>query len=158
MSRRKSRIGLGLLEAFLALTAVVGAIFVLPTLPLDYIRGGPFPDYIVPALALGLLVGGSAVVAVLGLIVRPLIGAVASVVAGMMIIGFEVVEIGVVGFIRPGTPQAWLQVVYITVGSVSVVLGARLWLALTAGVPRISSRVSPGASDRTDKRRWRTET
>lgn len=137
MSRRKSRIGLGLLDAFLAITAVAGAIFVLPTLPLDYIKGGPFPDYVIPALALGLLVGGSAVLAVLGLIVRSLIGAAASIVAGMMISGFEVVEIEVVGFIRPGTPQGWLQVLYLAVGAVGVTLGARLSLALTEGVPRL---------------------
>ncbi len=43
---------------------------------------------------------------------------------------FEVVEIAVVGFTLsrygPGSPQAWLQVIYLAAGAAMVVLGIRL--------------------------------
>jgi hypothetical protein len=49
-------------------------------------------------------------------------------------IGFELVEIVVVGFTPMQTPDqfpAWLQVVYLLVGGVLMILGARLWKAET---------------------------
>lgn len=54
------------LAALTALTAIQGAIFVVPTMPRSVLHQGAlalFPDYTVPALALGVLCGGSALVA-----------------------------------------------------------------------------------------------
>lgn len=139
MSHWKARSALVVLEAILALTAVLGAVSVVPNLPPDWIKGSIFPDYTIPALALGVLVGGSAIVAALAVLWRPLVGAAVSVVAGVMIVGFELVESTVVGFtlvtIGPGQPQAWLQVVYLAVGTLITILGARLWLALGGAIP-----------------------
>jgi len=150
MSHLKTRAALVLLEGILALTAIFGAITVIPNLPHDWIKGSVFPDYSLPALALGVLVGGSATVAGLAVIFRPMIGAVASVVAGVMIIGFELVEVIVVGFTLmtygAGQPQSWLQVVYLAVGAAIAILGARLWLALGGRVPRIHADGSTAGS------------
>lgn len=61
---------------------------------------------------------------------RPPLGAFTSVVAGLFMIIFELVEIAVVGFTPVQSPDqfpAWLQVVYLTVGGAMAILGARLW-------------------------------
>jgi uncharacterized membrane protein len=118
MSDLKTRAGLVLLEGILALTAILGAITVIPNLPHDWIKGGVFPDYTIPALALGVLVGGSAVI------------------AGR----FTLVTYGA------GQPQSWLQVAYITVGAAITILGARLWLALGGRIPLIYAGGSTAGS------------
>ena len=121
------------LAAFMALTAIQGAIFVVPTMPRSVLRQGIlalFPDFTIPALALGALCGGAALVTLVTVFVRPHVGAFAAMVAGAFMIGFELVEIVVVGFTPAQTPNqfpAWLQVVYLAVGGALVVLGARLW-------------------------------
>jgi hypothetical protein len=121
------------LAAFMALTAIAGAIFVVPTMPRSVLHNGVlalFPDYTIPALALGVLCGGAALVALVAVFVRPQLGALAAVVAGLFMIAFELVEILVVGFTPAQTPDqfpAWLQVVYLAVGGALVLLGARLW-------------------------------
>jgi hypothetical protein len=140
MTHRGTRIALGLLEVFVVLTAVQGAIFVVPNLPRAWIAGTPFADYTVPALALGIVCGGASLIAGLGVMLRPLLGAALSVMAGVVLIGFELVEIGVVGFALatygPGTPQAWLQVIYLAVGTAITLLGFRLLLVEGAATIR----------------------
>ena len=129
-----TRIGLIALNAFVALTAIASAFLVLPTMPVEWLKHGPFTDYTVPALALGILVGGSALLGALLLAARPSVGALATVVAGAMIIGFEVVEIGVVGFtlieFDASQPQAWLQLFYLALGAMQLAFGYRLWVRL----------------------------
>jgi hypothetical protein len=121
----------------MALTAIQGAIFVVPTMPRSVLHKGVlalFPDFTIPALALGILCGGSALVALVTVLARPRFGALASIVAGLLIFVFELVEILVVGFTPVQTPDqfpAWLQVVYLTVGAALVLLGTRLWKAET---------------------------
>ncbi len=139
--RRDSHWGLrgmlGVLAAFMALTTISGAIFVVPAMPHDVLHKGIlalFPDFTIPALALGVLCGGAAVVAFILVLWRPHFGAVAALVAGAFMIAFELVEIVVVGFTPAQTPDqwpAWLQVVYLVVGGALVALGARLWKAET---------------------------
>lgn len=135
------RFGLLALDAFVAFTAIYGAIFVVPTIPLEWLKHGPFTDYTIPALALGILVGGSASAAAVLLLVRPGAGAVATIVAGIMIIGFELVEIGVVGFTLieydPSQFQAWLQVIYLALGSLQVLFGYRAWRGTGSAIPRV---------------------
>jgi len=150
MSHVKTRTALVVLEAILALTAIYGAITVIPNLPHDWIKGSIFPDYTIPALALGVLVGGSAIVAGLAVILRPMAGAAASVAAGGIIVGFELVEIVAVGFTLvtygAGQPQSWLQVGYIALGTGIAVLGASLWLALGGGIPLLHVGRSPAGA------------
>ena len=132
MTHRVNRIALGMLELFVVLTAVQGAIFVIPNLPPAWIKGSPFADYTVPALALGIVCGGASLIAGLAVMFRPLLGAALSVMAGIVLMAFELVEIAVVGFTLatygPGTPQAWLQVIYLAVGTTMVLLGIRPFL------------------------------
>jgi hypothetical protein len=121
------------LAAFTALTAILGAIFVVPTMPRSVLQNGVlslFADYTIPALALGILCGGSAAFACVTVLVAPRLGALAAMVAGVFMMGFELVEIVVIGFTPVQTPDqwpAWLQVLYLLVGAAMVILGARLW-------------------------------
>jgi hypothetical protein len=132
MRHYASRGLLGVLSAFIAITAVAGAILVVPTLPLDWIAGSVFDDYTIPAFALA-VVGGLAIVSLIALVVRPDVAGVPAVVTGLAMVTFELVEIWVVGFSLVeyglGEPVAWLQVVYIVVGVLTAVAGVALWLA-----------------------------
>ena len=124
------RLTLSALDAFLAIGAIAGALFVVPGLPRDYLLRGPFTDYTIPALALGVLVGGSALVAAVMVLVRPALGALIAVLSGVAIIVFELVEIAVVGLIavaQPAEPVAWLQIFYLALGALIMALGAGLW-------------------------------
>lgn len=130
MGHVANRTTLIVLQAFVAFTAIVGAVFVVPSLPLDWIKAGPMTDFTIPAIALGLC-GLAAAVALVLLVVEPRLGGAASVVAGALMIAFEIVEIAVVGFapVVHGVeyPQSWLQIVYLAIGAITVVLGYRLW-------------------------------
>ncbi|HZC04087.1 MAG TPA: hypothetical protein VE338_00445 [Ktedonobacterales bacterium] len=121
------------LEAFIATTAISGAIFVLPTIPAEWLQRGlitPFTDTTIPALALGVLCGGSALAAMVAVAFRPRLGALLAMLSGVIMVGFELVEIVVVGFtplLYPTQPPAWLQPFYIALGLAVAALGARLW-------------------------------
>lgn len=124
------RVTLAALSAFLAVGAIASALFVVPGLPRAYLLRGPFTDYTVPALALGLLVGGSALVAAVMVLVRPALGALIAILAGTAIIIFELVEIAIVGLTaiaQPTEPVAWLQIFYLALGALIIALGAMLW-------------------------------
>jgi hypothetical protein len=132
MRHYASRGLLGVLSAFIAITAVAGALFVVPTLPLEWLEGSVLRDYTIPALALA-VVGGLAIVSLIALVVRPDVAGVAAVVTGLAMVTFEVVEISVVGLsiveYGLGEPVAWLQIVYIVIGVLTAVAGVGLWLA-----------------------------
>lgn len=127
------RIPLVALEAFVALTAIYGAIFSVPTIPPEWLRAGliaPFADATIPALALGIVCGGTALIALISVLAWPRIGAAISIVAGAALIIFELVEMLIVGFtaaMYPTQPVAWFQLLYIAIGVIITLLGARLW-------------------------------
>lgn len=124
------RLTLAALDAFLAIGAIAGALFVVPSMPREYLLRGPFTDFTIPALALGVLVGGSALLAALFVLVKPAMGALIAILSGVAIIIFELVEIAIVGLTaieRPAELDAWLQVFYLALGAVIVALGVMLW-------------------------------
>jgi hypothetical protein len=131
MGRTATRAMLLVLQGFVAITAIAGAVLVVPTLPLDWIRHGPMRDFTIPAVTLGLVVGGSAIVALALLVVDSPRAGVASMVAGALMVAFEFVEITVVGFslleFGAGQIQSWLQIVYIAFGVAGIALGHHLW-------------------------------
>ncbi len=148
MRHYASRGLLGVLSAFIAVTAICGALLVVPTLPSDWIAGSVFADYTVPALALG-IVGGLAVATFVLLAVRPEFAGAPAVVTGMAMVAFEVVEIWVVGLslLEYGIdePVAWLQVVYLAIGALTAGAGVALWRATSDDRER-RARTSPTAS------------
>jgi hypothetical protein len=133
-----TRIGLLILNGFVAISAIAGAIWVVPTMPMEWIKFGPFTDWTIPAIALG-AVGVLAAVAFVAVLARPWLGALTSILAGVAMVIFELVEIGVVGWTL-GDPtlsgfQKSLQLVYLVVGSAQALLGWRLWLTTRRAAP-----------------------
>jgi hypothetical protein len=133
-----TRIGLLILNGFVAISAIAGAIWVVPTMPMEWIKYGPFTDWTIPAIALG-AVGALAAVAFVALLVRPWLGALLSILAGVAMVVFELVEIGVVGWTLSDPTlsgfQKSLQLVYLIVGSGQALLGWRLWLSTREAAP-----------------------
>lgn len=130
MMTKFERYTLILLDAFLAISAVAGGIGLLTGAiapDVAQLQGSPFGSYLIPGLALLCLVGGSAMLAT-GLMLRlPDLGIVASGVAGVMIMGFEVIEVLVIGS-DPGLARN-LQLLYFTLGLLIVLLARALWAA-----------------------------
>src|ERR671922_277542 len=85
------------LEVFLGIGAVAGALWVGPTLPPEWLAGTPFPDYTIPALALGVVIGGGAFLAAAMLLFHQPWGVLLSLAVGLAMAIFEVVETTVVG-------------------------------------------------------------
>lgn len=138
------RILLIVLNLFLGLTAIAGGIqllsgFYIP--PVEILAGSPFTDYTVPGLALGLIVGGSALFAAILVIRRNRFAALASASAGLIIMVFEFVEMMVIGF--SGGPQGFMQLLYFGLGVVIVVASLGQWFVeLLAGMqttPQVSA-------------------
>jgi len=116
-SRRRVLLGLNL---FLGLTAVAGGFALLLgwiSLPLSSLAGSPFADYTVPGWLLVVVVGGTALAAAGFLAVRVERGIAASVVSGVAIITYEIVEWNVFGF-------SVLLAVYIGIGVTILALAA----------------------------------
>ena len=133
-----TRIGLLILNGFVAISAIAGAIWVVPTMPMEWIKSGPFTDWTIPAIALG-AVGVLAAVAFVAVLARPWLGALLSVLAGAAMVIFELVEIGVVGWTLSDPTlsgfQKSLQLVYLIVGSGQALLGWRMWLMTRQAAP-----------------------
>ena len=144
MPHRNLRLVLVALDGLLAVTAIVAAIAVVPHLPQEWLKRGIFPDYTIPALALGVLVGGSALIATLVAGFWARAGAVVTVVAAAMVLWFEIIEIATCGVAviewGPGYAAGWLQVFYIVLGLVLAVLGTRLWLIEGGRIPIIGPK------------------
>jgi len=134
------RIGLLILNGFVAISAIAGAIWVVPTMPLEWLKYGPFTDWTIPAIALG-FVGVVAAATFVLVLLRPWAGALASIVAGVAMVVFELVEISVVGWTLTDPTlegfQKSLQLVYLVVGSAQALFGWALWSATRRSAPPI---------------------
>jgi hypothetical protein len=97
------------LDLLLAGTAILGGVFIVPTLPQEWLAGSPFSSYLVPAMALTLIGVIGSIGAIELSFERPL-GIVASLAGGLAITAFEVVQIVVL------TLGDWLQPLGIAAG------------------------------------------
>ncbi len=124
MFAKSVRISLIVLEVFVALTAVVGGIGLSVTnglgMPLQWLQGSPFSSYVIPGLALAILVGGSSLLAAWLMIAGHGWGALASLAAGFCMMVFEVVEVAVIGLLT------WMQPFYFGIGLLIMALAVLL--------------------------------
>jgi hypothetical protein len=119
-----------ILTGFLALTTVAGGIGLLSGAiapGLDLLAGSPFPDYTIPGLSLLVIVGGSALAATVLLLLHHPGGTLAALAAGVTMVGFELVEVLVIG--SPAGLARNLQLFYTTIGLLTALLAAGLWLS-----------------------------
>jgi hypothetical protein len=129
-TKRIEHILLTLMVAFLAVTAVAGGAALLTgdiSPGLKLLAGSPFDSYLIPGLALLGLVGGSALVATFLMLVRHPWGVAVSAVAAVMIMGFELVEVLVIG--SPAGLARNLQLFYFTLGLLIAVLAGWMWVS-----------------------------
>jgi hypothetical protein len=127
--KRIAHVLLSILDAFLAVTAVAGGIGLLGGMnapPLEMLAGSPFGSYTIPGLALLVIVGGAALVATLLMLRRHPLGVPASAAAGVVIVGFELVEVLAIGS-PPGMARA-LQIFYFCLGLLMLLLAIVVWL------------------------------
>src|SRR5260221_2563675 len=110
MKHERARILLIVVEAFAAVSALVGGYGVIATngigMHMAWLKTTAFVDYHVPGLILGILVGGSALIATFLLLVRHPWGYLAALGAGAIMVGWIVGEILLI------QQLSWLQLVY----------------------------------------------
>lgn len=90
------------------------------------LEGSPFPDYRLPGLALGVMVGGTAVAAAILLARGHPWASLVSLASGIVIIGFELMEVWAVG--SPVGVARNLQGFYLVLGFLIVALSLAQWL------------------------------
>ncbi|MCC6168648.1 MAG: hypothetical protein IT329_15610 [Caldilineaceae bacterium] len=118
------------IDAFVALTAIGGGVALAAGLeadrfPLDWLQGTPFSSYLIPGLILAGVVGGSAAVATVVTLRAPRAGGLASIVAGMALLGQITGELVLLN--QPAWSTA--EVFYFALGVIMVALGLLLWRA-----------------------------
>jgi len=102
-----------------ALTAVGGGITVaagVDKFPADWLIGTAFSSYLFPGLILAIVVGGSAVVAAVATLRRSGAGALTSMLAGAILLGWLVGERLILPPAAFSTQFEWLEVIYIAAG------------------------------------------
>jgi hypothetical protein len=139
MKHKLVRIAIGVLEAFIALSAIGGGIVLLAgtyqngvlieaggrgQFPLAWLQNTPFSDYTIPALVLAIGVGGSSLLAAVTIFTGHEVGVLASVVAGLVMAGYIVVE---VVMLKQGI--SWIEGLYFGLGLLISGLAAYLWMA-----------------------------
>ena len=113
------------LDLLLAGTAIMGGVFVVPSLPRAWLAATPFNSYLFPALVLT-LIGLMGLIGAIELSFERPLGVVASFTAGIGIAAYEVVQIAVLTF------GNWLQLVGVpaglSVGAEAPALHTVMWL------------------------------
>lgn len=118
------RVALVAADSCVALTAIGGGIalatgFEGERYPVDWLAGTPFGSYLLPGLILATAVGGSAAVAAVATLRRPAIGALPSLVAGVILMGWIA---GEVLLVRASAARSWVEVAYFATGLLMAVL------------------------------------
>ncbi len=131
MMRYKSiRVTIGILTAFIALTAIGGGITMwtgVDQFPPEWLEGTPFNNYTIPALLLAIVVGGSSLVAAVTIFMGREVAVFASMAAGLIMVGYIVVEVMILNQVPPG--PTWIEGLYFGLGLLIFGLAAYLWLA-----------------------------
>ena len=128
MKHKKTRITIGFIAGFIALTAIGGGIAILTGVdpfPPEWLAGTPFPDYTIPALLLSVVVGGSALVATIAIFMRGNKGILAAMIAGAIMMGYIIVEVLILKQVPPG--PTGIEIFYFVLGLLLLGLGGYLW-------------------------------
>jgi hypothetical protein len=123
MRSRGARIALFAIDALAAVTAIGGGILVatgIDTFPAAWLAGTPFSSYLLPGLILAVVVGGSAAAAAAATLRSPVAGMRASLLAGVVMMGWIVGEVLILH--QPSRPT-WIEILYFAVGTTMVALG-----------------------------------
>jgi len=125
MNHKVVRIVLVILLAFIALTSIPSGVAMITgalRIPPEFLQGTLFRDYTIPGLVLAIIVGGSSLLAAVAMFIRREWSVILSMVAGLMMAGYEVVELAII------QQFSWLQVLYFAIGAVIFGLAGYLWM------------------------------
>jgi hypothetical protein len=125
---RTERFALIAVELFVGVMAIVGTVGLLggfwsQGLPIEMLRGSPFASYVIPALVLLVLVGGSSFLAANLLVEHHPLGGPVSLLAGVILVIFEIVEYLVIGL------TMFLQPIMFVLGLLLIMLATQRWTA-----------------------------
>jgi hypothetical protein len=111
---------LTVLVAFGALSALIGAVLAIAAngagVPLEYLKNSPFSSYFAPGLILGVVVGGTQLVAAIALLAKRGIALLLSAVAGFGMLIWIFVELAMI------QQYSWLQGAYFILGGLELIL------------------------------------
>jgi hypothetical protein len=134
--RKILRILLIIMTGFLGIPAILGGIALMGNLytpPVEMLQGSPFTSFLIPGLALSVIVGGSALAAMVLLIRRHSFGELIALTSGVIIMFFEFIEVMVIGM-QAGASQ-FMQVFYFMLGTLICVVAVAIM-----GIDRLQSK------------------
>jgi len=122
------RVVLIVLLFFLSVTAALGGIALMVNFyapPVESLQGSIFPNFVIPGLALSVIVGGSALFAAILLLQKSKYALLFAATAGIIIMFFEFVEVLVIG--APTGPSLVMQVAYFGMGTLIEIMTMGMW-------------------------------
>jgi len=125
MREGKVRPALAILLGLQAVGAIGGALFVVPKMPVDGLKPGLFSDYTIPAVGLGVIVGGGSLLALAALLRRSRYAPALAAGAGLAVMVFEVVEVTATKetiFTNPELVPLWQQPLWFVIGAAITLL------------------------------------
>jgi hypothetical protein len=111
------------LLVFVALNALGGGIYGLAGaegVSTEWLEGTPFRDYVIPSVILLVAVGGSSLVAAIGVFGQASWARRAAFVAGVILLMWIAVQVALIGY------QLWLQPAFFVIGLLVLILGGLL--------------------------------
>ncbi len=149
MNHKRVRSVLVAIETFVGLGAIAGGIALLigvfaQGIPVTWLTGTPFKDYTIPALLLAIVIGGGMLLAAATVFIQREWALFISIVAGIFMVGFEVVEaVCIDSKVGDGLSLvAGLQVFYFVLCLVGFGLAAYLWRAEYRGHSLLTGHIS----------------
>ena len=122
--------------------AVMGIGFNGAGVPLEYLDGSPFDSYVVPGLILGVVVGGTQLLGLIGMLSKRMPGLLLASIAGFGMVIWNFIEIAVIG------EYSFLQAVYFALGILELIAVLALLGVAPSVVERWRSTNCPRATRR----------
>lgn len=136
MKHKGIRIALAVIEACIGLGAIGGGIALLigamgQWLPVAFLQGTPFSDYIIPGLLLTVVVGGGMLLGAATQFIQREWTVLLSAAMGLIMIGWESVEVAIIDrYAQAVVPSTVVQqVLFSVLGLVIIGLSAYVWMA-----------------------------
>ena len=118
---------LGALQAFIGITAIAGGFRLVSNpngtsdIPIEWINGTPFTNYLIPGLVLLIVIGvGNVLGGIFSFLSKKYAGGIAAIL-GTFLILFMTIEVWFVGL------RTFLQPLYFILGAIVLVLGLKLF-------------------------------
>jgi len=111
-------------SVFVAFTAIGGGVTLatgVDKFPAEWLTGTPFRSYLIPGLILAVVVGGSAAAAAIAMLQRSSTGAIVSILAGGILLGWLLGERVILPPVAFVPKFWWLEAAYVVIGLMMVV-------------------------------------